>query len=60
MYPYEYMNSFEKVSAGKLLDKCNFLSSPKDECISEKYYQTAINVCNVFKMHTMSDYHDII
>ena len=54
------MNSFEKVSAGKLLDKCNFLSSPKDECISEKYYQTAINVCNVFKMHTMSDYHDII
>ena len=23
MYPYEYMNSFEKVSEGKLLDKCN-------------------------------------
>ena len=33
VYPYEYMNSFKKVSEDKLPDKCEFFNSLKDECI---------------------------
>ena len=59
VYPYEYMDSFEKFSKDKLPDRCGFFSSLKDECISEKNYLHAIKVWNVFKMNTMSDYHDL-
>ena len=59
VYPYEYMDSFKKFSEDNLLDRCKFFSSLKDKCISEKDYVHAINVCNVFKMNTMSDYHDL-
>ena len=59
VYPYEYMNSIKKFSEDKLPDKCNFFSSLKDECFSEKDYLTSINVWNVFKMNRMGDYHDI-
>ena len=38
VYPYEYMNSFEKFSEDKLPDKCKFFSSLKNESISEKNY----------------------
>ena len=44
VYPYEYMDSFEKFSEDKLPDKCKFYSSLKVECISEKDYQTANNI----------------
>ena len=37
----------------------HFFSSLKDECISEKDYSHAIDVWNMFKMNTMSDYHDL-
>ena len=57
VYPYEYMDSFEKFSENKLPDKCKFSSSLKDECISEKDYQRAKNVWNVFKMNSMGEYH---
>ena len=59
MYPYECMNSPEKFSEDKLPNKCNFFSSLKDECISEKDYLKANNIWNVFKMNTMGDYHDV-
>ena len=39
--------------------KCNFFSSLRDECISEKYYLKAINVWNVFKWNAMGDYHNL-
>ena len=35
----------------------NFFISLKDECISEKDYLHAIDVCIMFKMNTMGDYH---
>ena len=44
VYPYEYMNSFKKFSEDKLPDRCEFFSSLKDECISEKDYSHAIDV----------------
>ena len=36
VYPYEYMDSFEKFSEDKLHGRCEFFSSLKDKCISEK------------------------
>ena len=59
VYPYEYMNSFEKFSENKLPDRCEFYISSKGECISEKHYLHAINVCNTLKRKTMGEYHDL-
>ena len=59
VYPYEYMDTFEKFSNDKLSGTCDFFSFLKDKCISEKDYSHAINVWNTFKMNTMGDYHDL-
>ena len=53
VYPYEYMDSFERFSEDKLPDRCELFGSLKDECISEKDYRRANNVWNVLKMKTM-------
>ena len=58
-YPYEYMDSFVKLSEDKLPDRSKFFSSLKDECISEKGYLKAVDVWNVFQINTMGDYHDL-
>ena len=47
VYLYEYMDSFEKFFEDKLLDKCNFFSSSKDQYTSEKDY------------YEVGDYHDL-
>ena len=59
MYPYEYMDGFEKFSEDKFLDRCEFFNSLKDECISEKVYKNAVDVSNVFKMNAIGGYHDL-
>ena len=38
VYPYEYMDSFEKFFQDKLPDRCEFFSSLKDECMREEDY----------------------
>ena len=53
------MNSFENFFDDKLPDRCGFLSSLKDECISEKDCSHAIDVWIMFKMKTMGNYHYI-
>ena len=53
------MEGFKKFFEDKLPDRCEFFSSLKDGCISEKDYSHAINVWNTFKMNAMSDYHDL-
>ena len=55
VYPYEYMDSFKKFSENKLPEKCTFFSSLKDQCISEKDYEKANIIWNVFKMKTLGD-----
>ena len=60
VYPYEFMDSFEKFSEDKLPDTCKFFSSLKDVCISEEDYLKANNSWNVFKMNTVGDYHDLM
>ena len=59
VYPYEYMDSFERYFEDKLPDKCEFFSSLKDRCTSEKDFFKTINVWNVFRMNTVGDYHDL-
>ena len=59
MYPYDYIYSFKKFFDKKLPHRCEFFSSLKVECISEKYYLHAINVWNVFKMNTVGEYNDL-
>ena len=59
VYPYEYMDSFKKLSENKLPDRCKFFSSLKDVCISEVDYLKDDNIWNVFKMNTIGDYHDL-
>ena len=52
------MDSFKKFSENKLPDRSRFFSSLKDKCISGKDNFKAVNVWIMFKMNTMSDYHD--
>ena len=52
------MESFKTFSENKLPNRCNFLSSVKDNCIRKKDYLKADNIWNVFKMNTMGDCHD--
>ena len=42
VYPYKYMDSFEKFSEGKLPDRCEFFISLKDERVNEKDCSHAI------------------
>ena len=53
------MDSFKRFNEEKLPDKFEFFSSLKDKCISERDYSRAIYVWNVFKMDTISDYHNL-
>ena len=45
----------KRFSDDKLPDRCEFLSSLKDKCISEKDYLHAITVWIMLKMITMGD-----
>ena len=58
MYPFEYMDSFNKFSDDKVPDRCKFFSSLKDEYISEKDYLHAIDFWIMFKMNTVDVYHE--
>ena len=53
------MDSFEKFSDKKLPDKGEFFSFLESEWISGTNYLHAINFWNMFKINTVSDYHDI-
>ena len=53
------MDSFKKFFDKKLPDRCEFFSSLKDECISEKDCSHVNNVWNTIKINIMSDYHDL-
>ena len=61
LYPYEYMDRFEKFSKDKLPDRCEFLNSLKNKCITKKNYSHALgsDAWNKFKMKSLGDYHDL-
>ena len=59
VYPYDFMDSFEKFDQKELPTKEDFYSILNDQHISDKDYQHAKNVWNVFKFKNMGQYHDL-
>ena len=60
VYPYEYVDSFEKFSKDNLWHgRSNVFSSVNDKCIYQKEYLYAVDVWNMFKVNAMGDYHDL-
>ena len=58
VYPYDYMDSFDKFNE-KLPTKENFFSIMNNEHISNKDHQHAKTVWETFKLKTMGEYHDL-
>ena len=59
VYPYDFMNSFEKFNQTELPKKEDFYSILNDQHISDEDYQHAKKVWNVLKCKNMGQYHDI-
>ena len=59
VFPYEYMDSFDRFDEKELPPKENFYSSLTDESISDSDYQHAQEVWTTFNCQTIGDYHDL-
>ena len=59
VYPYDYMDSFKRLSETSLPTPDHFYSKLNDTSISTSDYQHAQKVWEVFGMKTMRDYHDL-
>ena len=59
IYPYEYVDSFEKFTETSLPSKEEFYSSLNDQHISEEEYTHAKEVWKTFDCKTLGDYHDL-
>ena len=59
VYPYEYMDSLEKLEETELPPKEAFYSRLNDENISDKDYAHAKKVWETFNMKTLRDYHEL-
>ena len=59
VYPYEYMDSWEKFSEISLPSKKDFYSNLNMEDISDIDYRHANNVFKGFKLENLGDYHDL-
>ena len=59
VYPYEYMDAWERFSEISLPNKKDFYSNLNMEDISNIGYRHANNVFKVFKLENLGDYHDL-
>ena len=59
VYPYEYMDSLEKLKETKLPPKKAFYSRLNDGGISDEDYAHAQKVWRMFKMEYFKDYHEL-
>ena len=59
VYPFDYMDSFDRFDEEKLPNKDDFLSIMNGEHINDIEYEHAENVCKEFKLKTMGEYHDL-
>ena len=59
VYPYDYMDSFQKFEETELPTQEQFYSLLNNESISNEDYQHAQNVWKTFNMKSMGDYHDV-
>ena len=58
IYPYEYMDSFEKFQEKQLPSIDKFYSSLNNETINNEQYQHALKVWETFNFKTLGEYHD--
>ena len=58
VYPYEYMDSWEKMNS-ELPSKDKFYSSLNMSRISKEDYEHAVRVWKEFKLNNMGEYHDL-
>ena len=59
VYPYEYMDTLERLKETKLPPKEAFYSKLNNEDVSDEDYAHAQKVWRVFKMEHFKDYHDL-
>ena len=59
VYPYEYMDNWEKFDETTLPDKEAFYSHLNLENISEEDYLHTQKVCEVFEIKNLGEYHDL-
>ena len=59
VYPYDWMDCFDKFSRGKLPPKEKFYSRLNETHISDEDYDHARNVWKQFNLKDMGDYHDL-
>ena len=59
IYPFEYMNSSEKLKETKLPPREACYSRLNDEGISDEDYEHARKVWETFEMKTLGDYHNL-
>ena len=59
VYPYEYMNSPEKLKETKLPPIEAFYSRLNDEGFGDENYALALKVWETFEMKTLKDYHNL-
>ena len=59
VYPYDFMDGFEKFNNTQLPNKDEFYSILNNESISDEQYKHAQNVWDTFNLKTMGDYHDL-
>ena len=59
VYPYEYMDTWERFNEKLLPSKKDFQSNLNMEDISDIDYRHANNVFKVFKLENLVDYHDL-
>ncbi|KYQ47079.1 hypothetical protein ALC60_13906 [Trachymyrmex zeteki] len=58
-FPYEYVNSVDKLDETSLPPRESFYSSLTDEVVSEDDYQYATNIWRRFCIKTLGDYSDL-
>ena len=59
IYPYDFMDSFEKFNQTELPTKDQFYSILNDQHITDDEYDHANKVWNTFMIKTMGEYHDL-
>lgn len=59
VYPYEWLESLDKLNDVKLPPKQSFFSKLSGEGVSEEDYEHANSVWKTFGMKTMRDYHNL-
>ena len=58
IYPYEYMNNFDRFNETNLPDIKCFHPSLNDETVTEEQYKHAKKVWETFKIKNMGEQHD--